>query len=261
MVIGFAMRRGICKLCLCESDLQQSHYHARALYRLFTTCGEHTILASPSLIIQDQKQIKDYLLCSACEQVFNSMGENYSMQVLSRPEGFKILDLIRANPSRRVEGEYALYSALDMDIETDKLAYYALSVLWRGTHIWPTFRGRATGGLLLGCHGERLRRYLLGIDPYPEGVAVKISVACDEASQEFATFPYLNPEQGDAAVYTFMTRGIWFDIAIGEKLPEYMYQNCSVSSPEKPIFVGDFDRFVKFEIEELMQTARVGRGL
>jgi hypothetical protein len=255
------MKSGICKLCLKEADLQQSHYHARALYRLFATCGEHTILASPHLIIQDQKQIKDYLLCSVCERRFNKMGENYAMQVLSRPGGFKILELVRASPMRRVEREYTVYSARDLRIEADKLAYFALSVLWRGAHIWPTFEGRATGGLQLGGHKEQLRRYLLGADQYPPGVAVKISVACDEASQDFATFPQLNPEQSDATVFTFVTRGIWFDIAIGDCLPTYMYQSCCVSSPEKPVFVGDFDRFVKFEIERSMQTARIGRNL
>jgi hypothetical protein len=122
-------------------------------------------------------------------------------------------------------------------------------------------RGEKTGGLQLGEHQERLRRYLVGKDPYPHGVVVKVSVACDHASQDFVTFPSANPEQTDATLFTFVTRGIWFDVAVGESLPEYMYQNCCVSSPKRPIFVGDFDRFVRFEIEQCLKSARIGRNL
>jgi len=52
-------------------------------------------------------------------------------------------------------------------------------------------------------------------------------------------------------------RGIWFDIAIGDELPAYMFQSCCVRSPEKPIFVGDFDRFLIFDPVRWKQTARI----
>lgn len=256
------MKRGTCKLCLNESNLQQSHFLGRALYNLSSTDGELPILISPNLVIQDQKQIKDYVLCWNCEQRFAKMGENYVMKMVNRNDGFKMMELIRANPIRRTEGEYSLYSAAHMGIDTDALAYFALSVIWRGgAHIWRTFEGRATGGLQLGHHEERLRRYLLGTDPYPQGVVVKISVACDDASQNFTMFPWINHDQQDATVFTFTTRGIWFDVAVGDSLPAYAYQNCCVSSPEKPIFVGDFDRFVSYEIAQSKQTARIDKKL
>jgi hypothetical protein len=255
------MKRGTCKLCLNEADLQQSHYLGRALYRLSSDEGELPIVMSPDLVIQDQKQIKDYVLCWNCEQRFTQMGEDYVMRMVNRKGGFKLMELIRANPIRRTEGEYTVYRAADMGVDTDALAYFALSVIWRGAHIWRTFEGRATGGLQLGHHEERLRRYLLGTDPYPQGVVVKISVACDYASQNVTKFPWPNPDQQDATAFTFMARGIWFDVIVGDSLPAYMYQNCCVSSPEKLIFVGDFDRFVAYEIAQSKQTARIDAKL
>ena len=165
-----------------------------------------------------------------------------------------MMEVIRSNPTRRTEGEYSVYCAASMGIDTDKLAYFALSVMWRGgAHIWRTFEGRATGGLQLGNHEERPRRYLLGTDSYPQGVVVKISVACDSASQNFIMFPRVNPDQQDATAFTFMTRGIWFDVIMGDCLPAYMYRSCFVASPEKLIFVGDFERFVAYEIEQSKQ--------
>jgi hypothetical protein len=76
-------------------------------------------------------------------------------------------------------------------------------------------------------------------------------------AQNVVTFPRYNPEQTDATAFTFTTRGIWFDVVVGDSLPAYMYQHCCVSSPDKPIFVGDFDRFVMDEIMQSNQTARV----
>ena len=251
------MKRGTCRLCLNEADLQQSHYLGRAFYRLSRDDGELPILISPNLVIQDQKQIQDYVLCRNCEQRFAKMGEDYSMRMVNRKDGFRMMELIRANPIRRTEGEYTVYCAAHMGIDTDTLGYFALSVIWRGVHTWRTFGDKATGGFQLGHHEERLRRYLLGTDPYPQGVVVKISVACDSASQNFVMFPRTNPDQKDATVFTFVARGIWFDVAVGESLPAYTYQNCCVSSPEKLVFVGDFDRFVTWEIEECKQTARI----
>ena len=251
------MKRGTCKLCQNEADLQKSHYLGRALYKLCSDDGELPVLVSPNLVTQDQKQIKDYVLCWDCEQRFTTKGEDYVMGMVNRKNGFRMMELIRANPMRRVEGDYSVYRATDMRIDTDRLAYFALSVIWRGAHMWRTFNGRATGGLQLGNHEERVRRYLVGTGPYPDGAIVKVSVACDNASQNFVMFPRVNPDQQDARVFTIVVRGIWFDIVLGDGLPAYMHQSCCVSSPEKLIFVGDFDRFVIYELEQAKQTARI----
>jgi hypothetical protein len=76
------MKRGTCKLCLNEDDLQRSHYHGKAFYRLSVADGELPILISPHLIIRNQKQIEDYLLCWSCEQRFTKMGEDYVMRMV-----------------------------------------------------------------------------------------------------------------------------------------------------------------------------------
>ncbi len=52
------MKRGTCKLCLNEADLQRSHFLVRALYKLSSDDGELPILMSPNLVIQDQSRSK-----------------------------------------------------------------------------------------------------------------------------------------------------------------------------------------------------------
>ena len=255
------MKRGKCKLCLDLADLQRSHYLGKAFYRLSSTDGDRPILISPKLIIQDQKQIKDYMLCRECEQRFSRMGEDYVTGMVNRPDGFKMLELVRANPTWRAVGENRVYSAAHVDVDTDQLAFFALSVIWRGAHVWRTFGNRATGGLDLGAIGEKLRRYLVGFDPFPREATVKVSAACDIYSQESILFPRHNPDQTDATVFTFMTRGIWFDVGLGDDLPGYMYDSCCIRSPERLIFSGNFDRFVEYEFVSSRQTAELAKKL
>jgi hypothetical protein len=70
-------------------------------------------------------------------------------------------------------------------------------------------------------------------------------------------FPRISPDQQEATAFTFVARGKWFDVTVGDSLPAYMYRNCCVSSPEKPIFVGDFSRLVTYEIDQSRETARI----
>jgi hypothetical protein len=258
-----SVQRGICKLCQTEADLQWSHYLPKALYKLQMPDGERPYFSSSSLIIQDQKQIADYLLCSPCEKRFDKFGENETLKLVHRNEqGFKLLEIIRANPyRRRSEGDYTVYRAGDVGIDTDPLAYFALSVIWRGTHIWRTFNGCATGGLKLEHHEESMRQYLRGVAPFPKDVAVKVSVALDEESHHHIKYPFWNEDQTDAVAFTFVMRGLWFDVVIGYPLPDYVYHNCCAGSREKLIFVGDFNKYVTWEIRSNRQTAKLSKKL
>jgi hypothetical protein len=257
------MPPGICKLCQNDADLQRSHYLPKALYRLQRTDGEHPYYSSSELIIQDQKQIADYLLCSVCEQRFNEFGEKHVLKLVHRnDEGFKLFEIVRENPyRRRSEGDYTVYRAADIGLDTEPLAHFALSVIWRGTHIWPTFNGRATDGLRLDHHEESLRQYLLGIAPFPNDVAVKVSVALDDESQGILKYPFWNEDQTDAVAFTFIMRGLWFDVVFGSPLPAYVYDNCCFGSREKLIFVGDFNKYIAWQIQSEKQTAKLSKKL
>lgn len=252
------MKHGICKLCLGEADLCNSHYLGKALYALLQTEGEQPVFVSPSRVVQTSLQISDYLLCEQCEQRFSRGGERYAHSLMSRHGNFKLLDAVRSIKRRRFEGELTVFSALDINVDTESLAYYALSVIWRGgVHTWRTFKGTATGDLKLGVHQEPIRKYLLGVAPFPPGVFVKVSVGTDFQSQNSAKFPEVNPDQPDAAVYTFYALGLWYDVVAGEDLPPYMITSCCVSSPERPIFKGDFGKYVELDCAPALSSARI----
>jgi hypothetical protein len=254
------MAFGKCKLCLSDSDLQWSHYLPRALYRLSHASGELPVLASSLLVVQDQKQVADFVLCLDCERRFDRLGERYAMKMVSRNDGFEMLNLVRKSYRSQVAGDYSIYSASAARIDAAALAYFALSVLWRGgVHVWNVLYGFKTGGLPLGSQEEPIRRYLLGDSPFPRGVAVKLSVACDSMSQDACIFPHPNLDQ--SYVFTFMTRGILFDVMVADDMPDFAYECCCMHSPDQPIFVGDFQRFLEWDAREFMRAAHIGKSL
>lgn len=179
------------------------------------------------------------------------------MRLVRRENEFRLLDTIRVTRRHRREGEFTVYPAVDMNLDTRALAYFALSVVWRGAvHQWPLNFSRLAL-LELADHQERIRGFLLGQETVPDNVCVKVSVATDWASQNCSLFPRPEPGQKDAAVFTFMTRGIWLDVALGNPLPAYAYDSCCVRGADKLIFVGDFDRFVMGEFACAMRTAAI----
>src|ERR1700722_3761904 len=110
------MKRAICRLCLAEADLCDSHYLGKRLYALLGTDGEQPVLISPSRVIQTNQQIRDHLLCAECEQRFNDGGERYATSLVNQHGNFKLMNLIRSAPRRRVEGEFTVYCALDIGV-------------------------------------------------------------------------------------------------------------------------------------------------
>jgi hypothetical protein len=201
------------------------------------------------------RQIQDYVFCPACEKRFDDGGENYVMRLINRKNHFRLFSMVRATLRSRPEGEYTVYPAADMNLDTHALAFFALSVIWRGSvHEW-SLNGASLTPLDLGNHQAPIRRFLLDSEPMPKNLCVKVSVATDWASQNCSLFPRVNPDQKDAAAFTFMTRGIWFDVVIGDPLPTYAYDSCCVRSADKLIFVGNFDRFVRWEHNYAKSTA------
>src|SRR5260370_42208197 len=66
------MTRGTCKLCLREGDLKKSHFMPHALYPKHGGMEYRTRDRSGI----DQTQLKQYLLCSVCEERFSKNGES-----------------------------------------------------------------------------------------------------------------------------------------------------------------------------------------
>jgi eukaryotic-like serine/threonine-protein kinase len=170
---------GKCKLCLQTKDLQKSHLMPASLYK--KTRNVNAQNPNPTLItkkgeVQTSRQIRDYLLCRECEQLFSKNGENYVMsQVAQGGKGgkFPLLSALQAaKPTKNAVGFDWYDRAAVPSIDREKLGYYALSVFWRASvHLWKE-PGLNAELIDLGAYDEPLRKYLLGQTGFPANVVL-----------------------------------------------------------------------------------------
>lgn len=179
------------------------------------------------------KQVKKHLLCRKCDQSLSKNGEDWMMRQVWNRNRFPLLDRLNVAVALRQGIDLQVYSGIATGIDTDKLAYFALSVLWRASVCeWQTER-RAKHRIFLGTHQETLRKYLHGETGYPQEVSVMATVCTDIYSRCFylpteAKFP--SPQAVPA--FSFLALGVSFLVVLGPYAPA---QICCVRSTLKII--------------------------
>jgi len=129
------------------------------------------------------------------------------------------------------------FEGTEMGIPTELLGHFALGMIWRGgIRSWPTpIAPFKTVKLDLGEWEERLRRYLIGDDPFPMDVCVWAMLATDQDSQRSCNFPSPSTDSG---IFGVSTLGISFKVWLGNVPPD-IKQCCCVTAPEKPIYISN----------------------
>src|ERR1017187_9036673 len=136
---------GTCKLCLNHKMLQKSHYIPKALYRLSRQGGRNPIVATPAVVDETPRQIWKHLLCSECEEILSRRGEKYALNMIHRGERFSLLERMKLATPIALEQGVGMFSGLQLGIETESLAYFALSLAWRGAQgPWTTIEKQTT---------------------------------------------------------------------------------------------------------------------
>lgn len=237
------MPRGICKLCLKERDLRDSHLLPAAVWRLLNEPGHplrHPILMTEKIATTTSRQIHDYVLCGDCEQLLNKNCEDYTIGQMRGRHGFPLLERLHVAPSIDSSGSVQVYSGPPIGVETEKLAFFAVSVVWRAAaHSWRNlYSDNRTYSIDVGRFLEPMRQYLIGLGPFPSDLAVNVQVATDSHSQHSAYTPSL-ARGTPCTIFGFLTCGIHFAVAMGTPLPPQYIQTCCHGSPKKLIFSKD----------------------
>ena len=141
--------QGICKLCLKSRILCKSHYLGRALHVLSREDRSNAIVLTPKIVTATPKQLWAHLLCSECEKRISKNGDIILLGLLNRKDKFLLLDTLKNAKPMKVEDALQVFSGSDLGIDTEALAHFALSIVWRGSvHDWKTLEGQTTGVLL-----------------------------------------------------------------------------------------------------------------
>lgn len=230
---------GICKLCLQNRDLQKSHFLPASLYRMSRFEGEpnpNPWQISAKGRYQTSKQIQDFVFCRKCEELLCKNGERYAMGQVNGRAGFPMLRTLQKSTGGRSLDGFTFYDrSTTPGIDRQKLGYFAMSVFWRGSvHVWKGSSKEAPV-FQLGEYEEPIRRYLIGEAPFPAGIAVMLFVCTDQFSQSVFYEPNRGND-GDAATWTFLARGLNFFLSGTEGRPVNLADACMVTG-EKGIIV------------------------
>ena len=175
---------GTCSLCRQDKLPRASHFIPAALYPK----NKKIAMATLSGVTPAPKEIMDYLLCGDCEERFNRNGESEVLRLLApkaKNEVFPLRERVRNAPVVvTVEGMTG-HDSRAIEIDAERLAYFALSVIWRGAvHSWTLPDGSKCRRCRLGRHEEPIRQFLIGQTPFPQDAAVLVSVCEDAFSRD-----------------------------------------------------------------------------
>lgn len=251
----------MCKLCLLTKDLRDSHMLPSAVWRLLNETSQklrHPILMTGKVALTTSRQIHGYVLCSDCEQLLNKNGEHYTIGQMRGKRGFPVLQRLRVALPMASAGTVCSYNGAAIGVDTEKLAYFALSVVWRaGAHKWKNlYSDEPTYSIDLGPFLERMRKYLLGTSPFPPNITVNVQVASDTQSQRSAYTPSW-AAGARCPVVGFLVCGIHFAVAMGNPLPPEYLQTCCYNSPQKIIFEKDISGQSTRAFNRLYATTRI----
>jgi hypothetical protein len=240
--------------------LQDSHLLPRGIYKFLGEPDQKIkdpIVVSRRTAISTSKQMKDFLLCLTCERLFNRNGEDYVLRQIWNGKSFPLLDRLKvaAPVDFKVRGK--AYSGPAIGVDTQRLAYFGLSILWRsGAHKWKT--GDPVQPLYstnIDPYLEPMRNYLLGVAAFPSELAVQVVACTDWISQRIAYNPA--PSRGsECRAFGFLTCGVRFTIYMGSPLATKFRKVCCVQSSRKLLFEADRERQTLHAIASVNATAR-----
>jgi hypothetical protein len=232
------MSVGICKLCLEEKELHDSHLIPKGVYKSLRSEGEDATSVTATKILQISWQFHAHLLCRSCEDRLNKGGETWVLKHMARqiprPQ-FLLFDLLNESALCEADDDGRVYASAELpQIDTAKLAYFALSMFWRTTiHEWKGIDG-FTRRLSLGSYAEPVRQFLLG-GQFPKYCFTRVMVWPDKESVFYCThLPRRNIEP-QFHLYSYYLPGITFYGYVGKCVPPELKKTCCYSSEQKPI--------------------------
>ena len=235
------MRIGICKLCLQQEKLQKSHFILAAFYKYILTPTEsnpNPVVVGRTVTATTSKQVRDYLLCAECEDLFNKNGEQAIVKWVWNGKDFPQGNRLAVAHEHFTLRKALVFSGRAIGIDVEEIAYCALSVIWRAAvHQWNLMFGDKSTVLCLGKTEESIRKYLHGDADFPDQVAITATVCTDRTSMTF--YPPCQATDIPASAFGFLALGIRFLVYVGDNIPHAARRVCFMKSEHQLLFQRD----------------------
>jgi len=231
---------GTCALCRSEQvELRDSHLLPSWAYKRVraTRAGgpdPNPVNFTEGKAFQTSKQITGFLLCSACEDRFGRR-ENYVSQLCRQSDG--TTPLIQHLRRRADQVDKPLEVAeLDIKVDAENLAYFAVSVVWRGDVMKE---GHLASDVTLGDrYREKFRGYLNGDAAFPLCARVLLNVLKPPSWMMVIDGAVTTPSSnrmGACHRHAFLMCGFEFNVLVGHVLPNASEEACLVHSTTKRV--------------------------
>lgn len=233
---------GICKLCLEEKMLCDSHLAPAGLYRYCKTAELGPVRMTTDEIAVANKEVTAFLLCRECEDRLNRDGENWLLPKLATiGQKFPFYDLLVTVPPDTAEDGSAAYACSRNDkIGFRKLTNFAVGVFWKASvHSWED--GKTEPIIDLAKYRESFRLFLMREGPFPERAYLTIGVTPPEKAVIGFNLPMLRGTH-PYHHYLFYVPGIIFALGVGKQVTAEHKQTCFFSDPLHPIIVADLSQ-------------------
>ena len=248
---------GTCQLCLTENaDLRDSHFLPRSFYKLMRTEDYPPVHISEESVYSSVKQVKDYVFCGDCEQIFGR-AEAWIKPLLPAVGGpFSLRErLLSVSPVKQVESGDVYETAANPAIDVAKLSHFAIGVFLKAAvHFWQVMQG----GPYMRLEPEEvdaLRSYLLGKADLPENMALCVTVDSLPVVWQAMIQPYRIESLRGLKRYIFYVPGIAFQLFIGENARDIVPDNF-IANPGHPILVEDVSHTMRNAAREMTANAR-----
>ena len=207
----------LCRLCGERRELQDSHILPRWTYDRAARGPEGR---QPALVFMDlkrgtsiltNKQLKEYLLCFDCEQLF-CKWEAYVAGLLVQDDGsFPWLEVASAGQSPR-----RIVDATSVDVET--IARFAFSVVWRGS-VCSELRAN------LGPYEGAVAAYLRNLGSLPNEACLLVHLLAKPVLQRSLVPPQVQNRRG-YHIHWFVACGALFQVFVGRLVPPLLREGC-----------------------------------
>lgn len=218
-----------CRLCFVEDvALQDSHLLPAGLYRRVRGGPNHPVLVTRTFSSSTSRQVRAHLLCSTCEQRFNSCGENWTIRNCWQREGsFPLQEgLAGATPFAEGAGTRVYLASHLPHLRVPDFVYFAASVFWRAAvHKWDVGVGTP---IPLGRYEEPLRRFLVedgASFPKSMSLIMMVTASSDALACQMMSVPWL-AGRSPVHKYTFDIPGVSFWLFVGQRIPPEIQRTC-----------------------------------
>jgi hypothetical protein len=135
-------------------------------------------------------------------------GEEWMLKQVWNQRSFPLLDrLKRESPYLRMKDGALCFSGKSLGIDTDKLSYFVLSVLWRASaREWTTSKTKRYR-ISLNGYEDSVRGFLLGTNPFPSDLTV-IAIVCEDRSSWHFSLPTSANYPIPVTAYSMIVLGI-----------------------------------------------------